>query len=136
MCLRASLALLAYLERQRFVERPALWRFAEARAGGERGPERHGEHSVVEHAGLVIDLTAVQFGEQPGIRVTTLDDEAARWHHAENIDPDAADAWDSFTRLGVHPNWRLLLDVGPPGDLPEWPYPFHALDQRSPWHPG
>ena len=34
-------------------------------------------------------------------------------------------------RDGVHPDWRQVLDAGPPGSLPQWPYPFDVLDELA-----
>jgi hypothetical protein len=54
-----------------------------------------------------------------------------RWELHRRVDPDSPEMWCG----GIVPNreipsyWRDLVDVGPPGDLPDWSYPraLHAF---------
>jgi hypothetical protein len=135
MCQRTTLALLAHLERTGTPGTFTLWRFESARADFGRGPEDHGNHWVPEiRAGEIVDLTAAQFDGTPGHRRGALDEERRRWKHTLKVDPD--NDWDAIARVGVRPNWRDLLDAGPPGDVPSWPYPRDQLSDDSPWrHP-
>lgn len=137
LCLRATLAFLAQLERAGMAEGCELWNFTGAVEGKGRGPDQYGTHWVLIRGEDLVDVSARQFDPNgPHIRRDLPADEAARWHHHEKVDPDSRRVWnDPFLRARIiHPDWRSLIDVGPPGDLPDWPYPRHRLDEGSPWY--
>ncbi len=72
----------------------------------------------------LIDVSARQFDPQEDqVRRGPVQDELDRWECVEEADPDAPDAWGGgFLKLkAIHPDWRGLRDVGPPGSLPDWP---------------
>ena len=135
LCLRATLVLLARLERAGLAGDVSLWNLTQPRPGAERGDS--GTHWVLSDPDdVMIDVTAKQFDPTgPAVRRGPLADELARWVFHEKLDPDGEDMWEGglLKRRAIPPYWRGLLDVSPPGDLPGWPYPAHRLDERSPW---
>ncbi len=103
--------------------------------GKGRGPDQLGTHWVLVRAGEAIDVSARQFDpDAPHIRRGPAHDESARWHHHERVDPDGEDMWDKGFRWEIPPCWRDLMQVPPPGNLPDWPYPRNALEQTSRWY--
>ncbi|WP_445152450.1 hypothetical protein [Baekduia sp. Peel2402] len=136
LCCRASLALFAHLEQRGLADGVRVVRFTFGKPQADRNP--HANHWVLEIAGEAIDVTAAQFDHLPGIRRSPIADEAVRWELATVIDPDdppADERPDPGLRLhGIVPRWRDVLGAGPPGVIPDWPYPCETLDPRSPWH--
>jgi hypothetical protein len=137
LCKRATLVLLARLEAAGLAGDVELWNLIGAVEGKGRGPGGYGEHWVLVRRGQVIDVSARQFdpnATQP--RRVPVQDEFDRWQTKTSIDPDAEDMWDGgfYRWREIPPYWRDLVDVGPPGDLPDWPYPRHLLDPGSNWY--
>jgi hypothetical protein len=134
MCRRATLAFLAELDARDLRDGVTLWHLSEPRSGGGRGA--HGTHWVLGLGDELLDLTARQFDPQaPPVRRGPLQEELDRWQEHEQVDPDDPARWrgDILRREEVHPDWRRLREVGPPGDLPDWPYKHELLDDASPW---
>jgi hypothetical protein len=137
LCKRATLALLARLDAAGLAADVELWTLTGAVGGRGRGAHMHGTHWVLVRNGEVIDVSARQFDpDAEHIQRGPTRDEFERWHDHEFIDPDGEDMWDKgfLRRKLIPPYWRNLLKVGPPGDLPGWPYPRQMLDPSSPWH--
>jgi hypothetical protein len=137
LCLRATLALLARLQATGLANGVELWNLTSAVEGMGRGDPGYNTHWVLVRNGEVIDVSARQFETgAPHIRRCLAADEFERWELRRHVDPDSAEMW----RGGMVPNreippyWRDLVDVAPPGDLPDWPYPRALLEPTSRWY--
>lgn len=119
MCKRASLALLATLERNGIEAR--LWNVAACTAP-EWGASGKGQHYIVEVAGEALDVTARQFDQDAALPLREpIDDALSRWSSGSPVDPD--DPWSQRFTEYITARWRELPDVDPPGDEFGWPQP-------------
>jgi hypothetical protein len=137
LCLRATLALLARLERAGLADGVELWNLASAIEGKGRGAEGWNTHWVLVRDGEVIDVSARQFDPAgPHIHRGPAEDEFGRWRVNNRVDPDSEEMWCGgvVPMREIPPYWRDLLEVAPPGDLPGWPYPRHRLEPTSRWY--
>ncbi len=134
LCKRATLALLAELDFRDLRSGVSLWSLAGPLPGAGRGDT--GTHWVLSFDAELVDVSARQFDHAaPHIRRGPLAHELTLWGVTEEADPDDPKWWrgDFLRRKEIHPEWRQLRVVQPPGDLPVWPYPRHLLGDDSPW---
>ena len=137
LCLRATLALLARLQTAGLADGVELWNLTAAVEGMGRGAAGFSTHWVLVRDGEVIDVSARQFQpEGPHIHRGPAEDEFERWQIPRPVDPDSEEMWrgGAVPKREIPPYWRDLLNVPPPGDLPDWPYPRHLLEPTSRWY--
>jgi hypothetical protein len=117
MCTRASVALLATLDRQGVDW--SLWNMANLKASEWGGPG-DGQHFVVAVGSEALDMTARQFvATNPYPLREPLEQAHERWEAKNLVDPD--DVWQRRWIHHITPRWRALPDVAPPGDELGWP---------------
>jgi hypothetical protein len=128
LCKRASLVLLGQLEARGCSDGVVLWNL------NGRKDDPTATHWLLVHAGEVVDVSPRQFTPNgPHILRAPQDIEFANWSSGTPVDPDKAWGHGLTGLREIPPNWRDLLMVPPPGDLPGWPFRRVEDDVESPW---